>query len=71
MVNLKGTFVILRNNSLETYNNFEEIPEVFSNVIRFEPDYPSGPHTIEQHKEIEKYSDYLKDLLGREDASSN
>jgi len=71
MIDLKGTFVILRNKKLETYNNFEEIPEVFSNLIRFEPDYPLGPHTAEQHEEIEKYSDYLKNLLLRENASSN
>jgi len=68
---VQGNFVILRNKKLETYNNFKAIPESFTNLIKFEPVYPPGPHTDEQHEEMEKYSDYLAELLGRENAGSN
>ena len=68
---MQGNFVILRNNKLETYNNYKAIPKSFTNLIKFEPVYPLGPHTDEQHEEMEKYSEYLTELLGRENASSN
>ena len=68
---MQGNFVILRNNQLETYTEYKAIPESFTNLIKFEPVYPPGPHTDEQHEEMEKYPDYLTELLGRENASSN
>jgi len=68
---VQGNFVILRNKKLETYDNFKAIPESFTNLIKFEPVYPPGPHTDEQHEEMEKYLDYLAELLGRENAGSN
>ena len=65
-------FVILRNGVLETYNKYEDIPESFDNVIKFLPEIPDGPHTHEQHEEIDSWNDKLKDLLKRErNASSN
>ncbi len=65
-------FVILKNGVLETYNKYEDIPESFDNVIKFLPEIPDGPHTDEQHEEIDSWNDKLKDLLKRErNASSN
>jgi hypothetical protein len=65
-------FVILRNGILETYMNYEEIPETFDNVIKFIPDYSEGPHSHEEHEEIEQWNQKLKQLLAREtNASSN
>ena len=59
-------FVILRNGILETYNKYEDIPESFENVIKFIPEIPDGPHTHEQHEEIDSWNDKLKELLKRE-----
>lgn len=65
-------FVILRNGILETYNKYEDIPESFDNIIKFLPDIPDGPHTDEQHDEIDSWNERLKELLKREtNASSN
>lgn len=70
---MKHEFVILNNNILETYNKYEDIPETFDNVIKFLPAIPPGPHTHDQHEEIETWNDKLKELLKREKkyASSN
>ena len=59
-------FVILRKGILETYNKYEDIPETFENLIKFLPDIPDGPHTHEQHEEIDTWNDRLKELLKRE-----
>lgn len=65
-------FVILRNGVLETYDKYEDIPDEFDNVIKFLPEIPDGPHTKEQHEEIEKWDERLQLLLQKErNASSN
>jgi len=63
---MKGEFVIREGKELITYDNYEDIPLEFDNVIKFLPDVPEGPHTEEQHREIEGYCDKLKELLKRE-----
>ena len=68
---MQGEFKILINNQIQTFVNYNDIPLKFTNLISFKPYYPPGPHTPEQHKEIEKYSFYLNALLRREDAGSN
>jgi len=59
-------FVILKNGVLESYNNFEDIPDQFDNVIKFLPEIPDAPHTEDQHEEIHQWHDRLKELLKRE-----
>lgn len=59
-------FVILRNGILETYNKYEDIPEDFEHVIKFLPEIPPGPHTHEQHEEIEIWNDRLQKLMEKE-----
>ena len=59
-------FVILKNGILETYTKYEDIPESFDNVIEFLPEIPPGPHTHEDHEEIDSWNDKLKELMKRE-----
>ncbi len=59
-------FVILVNGVLNTYNDYNSIPVIFDNVIEFSPSIPEGPHTEDQHKEIDSWNDKLKELLKRE-----
>lgn len=59
-------FVILNNCILETYTKYEDIPLSFDNVIEFLPEIPDGPHTHEQHDEIDEWNDKLKELMKRE-----
>jgi len=66
---LVGEFVIRKNGKLKKYNKFNDIPSVFEHVISFKPDYPPEPHTEEQHHQMAKFDDYLKELMKR--ASGN
>lgn len=59
-------FVVLLNGELKTYNNFEDIPEKFDNVIKFLPEIPKPPHTEHQHEEMDVWNDKLKELISRE-----
>ena len=66
---LLGEFVIKRNGKLERYNKFDDIPSSFEHLISFKPDYPPEPHTEEQHNQMSKFDNYLKELITR--ASGN
>jgi hypothetical protein len=61
----------MRNGSLETYTEFEAIPGDFDHVIEFRPEIPPGPHTEEQHREIEQWNDRLQELMRIEYARSS
>ena len=62
----KHEFVILIDGKLVTFDRYEDIPEKFENVIKFLPYFPPGPHTEEQHEEIDKWNDKLQELMRRE-----
>ena len=59
-------FVVRINQDLKEYSNYDDIPNEFDNLISFEPVIPPEPHTEEQHDEIEKWGDRLKELMKRE-----
>jgi len=59
-------FAILIDGKVQVFNNYDDIPETFENVIRFEPEVPPEPHTEEQHHEIEQWNNKLQQLLKRE-----
>jgi len=66
---LTGEFVIRKNGKLQKYQNYNDIPNEFEHIISFKPDYPPEPHTKEQHDQMSKFDDYLKELITR--ASGN
>ena len=68
---MKGEYIILKNGELVTYNNYDDIPSTFDNVISFNPDCPASPHTQEDHDYMEVFNDKLQALMERERASSN
>jgi hypothetical protein len=59
-------FVILIGRTLYTYDNYDDIPLEFDNVIEFRPVIPDGPHSHDQHNEIDSWNDKLKELMKRE-----
>ena len=63
-------FVIMIDGQLQTFNNFEDIPNEFDHVIKFRPQIPEGPHTEEQHQEIEQWNSKLQKLMEIERAGS-
>ena len=61
----------MRSGRLETYTEFEAIPQDFEHVIEFRPEIPPGPHTDQQHEEIEQWNDKLQELMRIEHARSS
>ena len=47
------------------YSRYEDIPERIDQVVRFAPEIPPGPHTQEQHDEIESWLTKFEQLLER------
>ena len=50
---MKGEFVILVGSELVTYDNYDDIPMKFDNLISFKPDALEPPHSEEDHEEME------------------
>lgn len=63
-------FVIMISGQLHEYSKYEDIPEVFDHVIEFCPEIPPGPHTDEQHEEIESWVPKFDRLMEIEHARS-
>ena len=61
-------FVLMINGELQIFERFEDIPEDFDHVIEFVPEIPDGPHTHEQHEEIEKWNQRLQNLIQKENS---
>jgi hypothetical protein len=59
-------FVLLIDGELKTYTSWESIPEDFDHVIEFIPHIPDGPHSEEQHEEIEQWHHRLQQLIKKE-----
>jgi len=64
-------FVVLKGSELIISETIEELPDDFDHLIEFAPDYPEGPHTHEQHEEMESWNDKLQKLLEKERARSH
>ena len=64
-------FVILKKSELLTFEKYEDIPLDFDHLIEFCPDYPEGPHTHEQHEEMDSWNEKLQRLMEIERARSN
>ena len=63
-------FVVMKNNEMQTYTDYDAIPNNFDHVIEFLPEVPEGPHTEEQHEEIEQWNRKLQKLMEIERAGS-
>lgn len=50
---MANVFKVLIDGVVHTFDNYDDIPETFENVVAFMPEIPPGPHTDEQHEEIE------------------
>ena len=63
-------FVIMHNEQLSEYTKYEQIPSDFDHVIEFAPEIPTGPHTDQDHEEIEQWQTKFERLMEIEYASS-
>ena len=58
-------FVVRRNGILETYTEYDAIPDDFDSLIKFAPQVPEPPHTEEQHEEMNTWNTRLQELMTR------
>jgi len=63
---MKGEYIIRNGDELITYNNYNDIPLEFDNLISFKPEYPDGPHSDEDHEFLETFVPKLNELMKRE-----
>ena len=69
---MTGEFIIKIGEELITYTDYDDIPNTFDHVIKFNPDWPEPPHTQEDHDIMEVFNDKLQVLMEIErNASSN
>ena len=69
---MKGEYVIMVDGKLITYTDYDNIPDTFDHVIKFNPDWPESPHTQEDHDLMAVFNDKLQVLMEIEkNASSN
>lgn len=61
-----GFYKVLNNGKTLTFDHWDNIPEEFDNLIAFQPDIPPGPHTPEEHDEIETLPAKLAEFMKRE-----
>lgn len=69
-----GTFVfLLKNNEIGTYTNFKDVPKSseIKEIIKFLPEIPPAPHSIQQHEEIHLWQKTFERLMGEIYASRN
>lgn len=63
---ITGTFKVLLDGELIEFTKYNDIPLSFDNLIECIFDYPEGPHTQEEHNEMDKFNEYLQQLMSRE-----
>jgi len=61
----------MRNDMLEVYDRYEDIPDDLDHVIEFLPEIPPEPHTEQQHEEIETWPDLFLKLMEKAYATSS
>lgn len=61
-----GTFAFIVDGKMITVFDYRDIPSEFEHVIKFAPDIPPGPHTAEEHAEIESLNGLFQQLIVKE-----
>ncbi len=66
MDDLRGTFVIKNEGKLLEFDRCGDLPDEFDHLIKFLPTPPPEPHSVNDHIEMSKYSEYLRIIASRE-----
>ena len=66
MDTLEGKFVIKDEAELIEFDRCGDLPDTFDHLISFEPRVPPEPHSVSDHVEMSKWSEYLQELVKRE-----
>ncbi len=64
---MKGSYrVKMFDKSINQIDNFDDIPDKFYRLLKYNSEYPPTPHSEEDHKMIEEFDNKLHELLRRE-----
>ena len=66
MDDLQGEFVIRDEGKILEFDRCGDLPDEFDHLIKFLPTPPEPPHSVNDHIEMSKWSDYLQELVKRE-----
>ena len=66
MDDLEGKFVIKNEGELIEFDRCGDLPDTFDHLISFEPRVPPEPHSVSDHVEMSKWSEYLQELCSRQ-----
>ena len=66
MDDLEGKFVIRDEDKLLEFDRCGDLPDDFDHLIKFEPTIPDLPHSINDHEMMSKWTEYLQELVAKE-----
>ena len=66
MEELTGTFVVKRDGELIEVDRCGDLPDDFDHLIKFEPNIPEAPHSINDHEMMSNWTEYLQKLVSKE-----
>ena len=66
MDDLQGKFVVKRDGELIEVDRCGDLPDDFDHLIKFEPNIPEAPHSINDHEMMSKWTEYLQELVSKE-----
>ena len=66
MDDLEGKFVIRDEDKLIEFDRCGDLPDTFDHLISFEPNIPPTPHSVNDHEEMSKWTEYLQELVAKE-----
>ena len=60
-----GEFVVKVDGEIQTFTDYNDVPRVVQSVIKFIPNIPPDPHTIQDHENIAMWEGELKGMIER------
>ena len=62
----RGKYTVKIGKDLIEYDHWDKIPAEFDHLISFHPDIPPGPHTQQQHDQIDELPTIFQGFMKRE-----
>jgi len=60
-----GDFIVRVDGEVQSYTDYNDVPQEVEAVIKFVPNIPADPHTLQQHEDISKWNDEMLGLVDR------